>query len=78
MEKIFVVITTARQRDGEMLLVKTEKAFKQEFIANNFVKTLRANYAESDGKLKPQKIETPVGIVDFFCEVSVLDTELES
>lgn len=69
MGKIFCVISVARQVDGEMCVVKTEKAFKSASKADDYSKSLAKRYAES--------ITTPYGPMPFICERGVFEIDIE-
>lgn len=76
MEKLFAVITVARQVEGEYVFIKTEKAFASAKKADDFLKTLKAQYVSEDGKWKPQNISTQQGDVICMCEVGVFELEV--
>jgi hypothetical protein len=44
MEKLYAVITVARQVEGEYVFIKTERAFKSAQKADVHLKTLRAQF----------------------------------
>lgn len=67
--KIYLIISIARQVDGEYCMVKTEKAFRDQSKANNFVESLSKRYAES--------IETPNGLIECVCERGVFEVDIE-
>lgn len=67
--KIYLIISIARQVDGEYCMVKTEKAFRDHSKANNFVESLSKRYAES--------IETPNGLIECVCERGVFEVDIE-
>lgn len=67
--KVFAVISVARQVDGEYLVVKVEKAFKDLKMADSFSKELSKKYAES--------IPTPTGIIECVCERGVFEIDVD-
>lgn len=78
MEKIYAVITVARQVEGEYIFIKTEKAFKNAQKADGLLKTLKAQYVTEDGKWKPQVVSTGQGDATCQCEVGVFEIEVDS
>jgi hypothetical protein len=78
MEKIFAVITVARQVEGEYVFIKTEKAFKSAQKADALLKALKGQYVTSDGKWKPQQVSTPQGDAVCMCEVGVFEIEVDT
>ena len=78
MEKIYAVITVARQVDGEYVFIKTEKAFKSAQKADSYLKSLGANFVTKDGKWKPQVLSTSHGDVTCQCEVGVFEIDVDS
>jgi len=77
MQKLFAVITVARQVEGEYVFIKTEKAFKSARKADEFLKALKAQYVTPEGKWKPQQISTPHGDVVCMCEAGVFEIETD-
>lgn len=77
MQKLFAVITVARQVEGEYVFIKTEKAFKSAQRADGFLKSLKAQYATPDGKWKPQQVSTPQGDAVCMCEAGVFEIEVD-
>jgi glyoxylate utilization-related uncharacterized protein len=77
MEKLYAVITVARQVEGEYVFIKTERAFKSAQKADVHLKTLRAQFVTEDGKWKPQVLTTSQGDVTCQCEVGVFEIEVE-
>lgn len=75
--KLFCVITVARQIDGEYVFIKTEKAFKSAKKADALLKSLKNNYVTKEGKWNPQVISTPEGDATCQCEVGVFEIEVE-
>lgn len=78
MEKIYAVITVARQVEGEYVFIKTEKAFKSAKKADTLLKSLKSQYATEDGKWKPQIVSTGQGDATCQCEVGVFEIELDN
>ena len=77
MEKIFAVITVARQVEGEYVFIKTEKSFKSAQKADALLKTLKNQYVPPDGKWRPQQVSTPQGDAVCMCEVGVFEIEVD-
>lgn len=67
--KVFAIVSVARQVDGEMCVVKVEKAYKTASKADDYAKSLAKKYAES--------ITTPYGPVPFICERGVFEIDVE-
>jgi hypothetical protein len=67
--KIFAIVTVARQVDGEYIVVKAEKAFKQASKADEYAGGLAKRYTES--------IPTPSGPIACICERGVFEMELD-
>ena len=67
--KIFAVISIARQVEGEMCVVKIDKAYTSASKADAFAKALSKKYAE--------EIQTPHGPISFVCERGVFEIEVE-
>lgn len=67
--KIFAIISVARQVDGEYVVVKAEKAFKQASKADEYAKSLAKRYTES--------IPTPSGLIACICERGVFEMEID-
>jgi hypothetical protein len=74
--KIFCVITVARQIDGEYIFIRTEKAFKDAAKADDLLKKIKNDYVTPEGKWKPQLISTPNGEATCQCEAGVFEIEL--
>ena len=68
-QKIFCIISVARQTDGEFVIVKAEKAFKQASKADAYASGLAKRYTES--------IPTPSGQITCICERGVFEIELD-
>jgi len=75
-QKIFCVITVARQIAGEYVAIKTEKAFSQASQADALLKELKATYVTPEGKIRPIKVSTPQGDLECFCEVGAFELEI--
>jgi len=67
--KIFAIVSVARQVDGEMCVIKMEKAFQQASKADDYANSLSKRYTES--------ISTPHGPIACVCERGVFEIELE-
>lgn len=67
--KIFCIISVARQVDGEFVIVKTEKAFKQASKAEEYANALSKRYTES--------ILTVSGPIACVCERGIFEIEVE-
>lgn len=67
--KVFAIISVARQVDGEFVIVKAEKAFKQASKADEYAKGLAKRYAES--------IPTPSGSIACICERGVFELDVD-
>lgn len=78
MEKLYAVITVARQVEGEYVFIKTEKAFKSAKKADEALKGLRSQFVTEDGKWKPQLLSTPQGDVTCQCEAGVFEIEVDT
>lgn len=77
MDKIFAVITVARQVEGEYVFIRTEKAFKSAQKADALLKVLKNQYATPDGKWRPQQVSTPQGEAVCMCEAGVFEIEVD-
>lgn len=77
MQKLFAVVTVARQVEGEYVFIKTEKAFKSAQKADAFLKGLKLQYSTPDGKWKPQQVSTPQGDAVCMCEAGVFEIEVD-
>lgn len=67
--KVFAIMTVARQIDGEFILIKPEKAFKQASKADEYAKTVTKSYVEV--------IQTPHGGIQCSCERGIFELEVE-
>lgn len=65
--KIFALVTIARQVEGEMVVVRFERAFTTLEKAQGCLSKL--NFSEN--------IETPYGSLPFFCERGIHELEIE-
>jgi hypothetical protein len=77
MQKLFAVVTVARQVEGEYVFVKTERAFKSAQKADALLKGLKTQYVTPDGKWKPQQVSTPQGDAVCMCEAGVFEIEVD-
>jgi len=78
MDKIYAVITVARQVEGEYVFIKTEKAFKSAQKADALLKALKNQYSTPDGKWRPQQVSTPQGEAVCMCEVGVFEIDVDA
>jgi hypothetical protein len=69
MKKVFAIISIARQVNGEYCVLKVEKAYSSAVKAEDQLKTMLKNYAES--------IQTPSGILQCVCERGVFEIDVE-
>ena len=76
-ENIFLVLTVARQIDGEYIFIKTERGFKTQEKADELMQTLKSQYTTSDGKAAPVTLMTPHGEVPCHCEIGVFEVKIE-
>ena len=67
--KVFVVVTVARQVEGDMLSIRFEKAFAQASKADEYAKNLARTYTEN--------VTTPDGMIQFVCQRGVHEIEIE-
>ena len=77
LDKLFAVITVARQVDGEYVFIKTEKAFTKAAAADKFLQKLKKQYVAPDGRPVPQSLSTPQGAATCLCEAGAFELELE-
>ena len=77
MQKIYAVITVARQVEGEYVFIKTEKAFKSAQKADSLLKSLKSQYVTPDGKWRPQVVSTSQGDATCQCEAGVFEIEVD-
>ncbi len=77
MSEIFVVITVARQVEGDYIFIKTEKAFRHASKADAMLQSLKKDFCDEYGKVKIVKVSTPSGEAECFCEVGAFTIELE-
>ena len=76
-EKVFAVITVARQVEGEYVFIRTEKAFRKASKADEYLKKLKADFVDETGKIKPINVSTPQGDATCMCEVGAFELEIE-
>lgn len=72
----WIVVTTARQIDGELVLVKLEKGFTSEQKANELMHQLQKNYMNHEGP-KEIFITTEYGSVSCYCVASVMNVMID-
>ena len=75
--KIFITLSVCRQMNGEDVLIRTEKAFKNAGAADQLVKQLNKNYQTPEGKYKIMKIPTDHGEIDCYSTAGAFEVELE-
>jgi copper oxidase (laccase) domain-containing protein len=76
MEKVFAVITVARQVHGEYVFVRTEKCFRQAQNADALLAQKKSEFVTADGKPRLVHLTTPHGQADCMCEVGVFELEI--
>lgn len=69
MEKLYVIVSVARQVEGEIVVVKPERAFRSREKAEESVSKLAKQYAET--------ITTPTGPAQCVCTRGVFEIEVE-
>ena len=74
-KRIFVVLSLARQIDGEFVLNRVESAFKEPKEAEDFAKQLNDKFCPL-GKFNPQKLKTEHGDIDCYIIAAAHETEL--
>jgi hypothetical protein len=74
--KIYAVITVARQINGDIVFIKTEKGFQQAGKADELVKKLNNDFKAGD-KFKPMKFSSEYGEVECFCTAGGFEIEVE-
>lgn len=75
-DTLFLVLTVARQIDGEYIFIKTEKAYREASMANDLMQRLKLNYTK-DGKAIAVNLMTPHGEVPCHCEIGVFEVKIE-
>jgi hypothetical protein len=76
-QKIFCVITVARQIEGEFCFVRTEKAFKEAHKADELAKKLNEqDFTAPDGKRRAINLSTPQGSAECVCIAGAFEMEL--
>lgn len=76
-EKLWAVITVARQIEGEYVFIMTEKAFTSAGKADALLQELKKKYTTSSGQIIPQKISTDNGEAECFCTVGAFELDVE-
>lgn len=69
MEKVYVILSVARQVDGEIVVVKPELAFKSRDRAEAEAGKLAKQYAET--------VSTPTGPTQCVCTRGVFEVQVE-
>jgi len=68
-QKVFAIISVARQTEGEYVVIKVEKAFTKASKADAYAKKLATTYTET--------IQTASGPVPCVCERGVFEMDVE-
>lgn len=76
-ENVYVVMTIARQSQGEYVFVRAEGAFKKPSAADELVKKLAKDFVDAEGKSKAITVSSPMGEAVCFCEVGVFQLEVK-
>ena len=76
-QKIFCVLTVARQIEGEWYCFRSEKAFTDSAKADEHAKQLNNKFVQMDGKRMAVKISTEYGDIACSCLASVYEMDLE-
>ena len=67
--KIFLVITVARQYEGDIISIRHEKAYKTASQAQEHLNSLKKSFVET--------INVPnIGPIEFFCERGIQEVDL--
>lgn len=75
-DKVFVVMTVARQVDGEYVFVRSEKGFFQAGKADKLMQKLKSDFVDEKGNPKPVKLITAQGEALCMCEVGAFEVEI--
>ncbi len=75
-EKIYIVITVARQVEGDFIVLRTEKGFKQASDADALVAKLTNDYKTADDKLKLFNISSGGQSIECYCSVGKFEVEV--
>ena len=76
MAEIFVVMTLARQLEGDFVFLQSNKAFKTASKADALVKKLTQDY-QTNGKYKPKKLTTDSGNATCYLTAGAFTMEIE-
>lgn len=76
-ERIYVVMTVARQIQGDYTFIRAAGAFKRASKADELVKKIAKDFVDENGKAKTVSVSTPQGNAICFCEVGAFELELE-
>lgn len=69
MNKIWVIVTIARQYDGDIVSVRFDKSYTKKELAEVYLSTLSKKFAET--------INVPgIGAVEFFCERGIHEIDI--
>lgn len=75
-DKLFVVMTVARQVDGEYVFVRSEKGFFKAGKADELMQKMKSEFTDNEGKPKPIKLVTAQGEALCICEVGAFEVEI--
>lgn len=75
--RIFCIITVARQIGGEYIFIRTERAFKKASKADEFLSKLKSTLVDSEGKPLAVELSTPNGSAKCYREAGCFEIELE-
>ncbi len=75
--KLFVVVSVARQVEGEYIAIRAEKGFAKEEKAHVYLKELKKTFVTDSGSPKITKLSTPQGEMECMCEAGAFEVEIE-
>ena len=75
--KAFVVMTIARQIQGEYVALRAEKGFTQSSKADEYLKELKKTFVTEYGIQKTTKLSTTQGEMECMCEAGAFEIEIE-
>lgn len=76
-ETIYLVATLARQIQGEVVLLRSEKAFRDPQKAQEHLKIMKSQYVTAENTMKPVLLSSGLGDVQCICEAGIFEVELE-
>lgn len=76
-KEFYVVISVARQIQGEYVFVVTEYLTNNLSKAQQKLNDLKMKYVDLNGQPKPQEITTPQGSAQCMCEAGIHIIELQ-